>query len=155
MGQILSWGLLIGPWLILFFLNKTKMKHFLSVVFFTLIITTIYFQAAQVWGWWTITDNVVFLTVVPSFAYGLSPVVTLLVFYFTYPNPWLFFGSNIVMDAFQALVVSPFLFEKAGLYRMENMSNFGLFLLLLSILPIIYIYQRLYDKARSKEDIPH
>lgn len=154
MGQILSWLLLVGPWLIIFFLNKKRVKHFLSVAFFTLIINTIHFQMAQVWDWWTITDNVPFLTSVSSFAYGLLPVTTLLVFYFTYPKPWLFFGVNIAMDAFQAFIISPYVFEKVGLYQMTGMSHFGLFLLIVSILPIIYIYQKLYDKARSKSDIP-
>ncbi len=154
MGQTLSWILLIAPWFILVFLNKKRMKHFLSVAFFTAVLNTIHFQMAQVWGWWTIVDNVSFLTSASSFAYGLLPVTTLLVFYFTYPRPWLFFGVNIAIDALQAFIISPYVFEKAGLYQMTGMSNFGLFLLIVSILPIIYIYQKLYDKAKSRNDIP-
>jgi hypothetical protein len=154
MGQVLSWALFIGPWFILFFLNKRKMKHFLSVMFFEVAIDTINFQIAQYYKWWVITDNVWFLTSTCSFAYGLLPVTTLLVFYYFYPKPLLFFGANLVMDAFQAFVVCPFVFEAAGLYRMENMSNFGLLVLIYSMVPILYLYQRLYDRARSKKDIP-
>jgi hypothetical protein len=73
-------------------------------------------------------------------------LVTILVFYFTYEKAWLFFGTNLLMDAFQAFIVSPYLFEKVGLYKMGTMNNFGLFLLLTSLVPIIYFYQKLYDK---------
>ena len=147
MAQLLSWILLIAPWFLLIPLDSKRLSRFLSVAFFTVLIDTIHFQMAQVWNWWTVTNNVFFLTNVSSFTYGLLPVTTILVFYFTYRKFWLFFGANLVMDAIQAFIISPFVFERVGLYKMNNMSNFGLFLLLYSIVPIIYIYQRWYDKA--------
>ena len=145
MGQLLSWLLLIAPWFLLIPLDSKRVRHFLSVVFFTIFLDTIYWQMADVWNWWTITNNVFFLKNISSFTYGFLPVITVLVFYFTYPNAWLFFGANIIMDAFQAFIISPFVFERFGLYKMNSMSNFGLFLLLLSIVPIIFLYQRWYE----------
>lgn len=144
MGQILLWLFFLPPWLLLIPLDKKRMKHFLSVTFFTLLLTSIVWQMAQVYKWWTITDNLFFLTNVSAFNYGFSPVTTLYLFYFTYHRPWLFFGANIFLDAFQTFIISPFVFEKVGFYRMDTMSNFGLFLVLVSMVPIIYIYQRLY-----------
>jgi len=49
------------------------------------------------------------------------------------------------MDAFQAFIVSSFVFEKYGFYKMTGMNNFWLFLLLLSIVPIIFLYQKWYE----------
>lgn len=145
MGQILSWLLLIGPWFLLIPLDSKRIRHFSSAVFFTIFVDTIYWQMADVWNWWTITSNVFFLKNISSFAYGFLPVVTLYVFYFTYHKAWLFFLTNVAIDAFQTFVVSPFVFEKFGLYKMNTMSDFGLFLLLISIVPIIYLYQRWYE----------
>jgi len=145
MGQLLSWILLIAPWFILIPLDSKRVKHFSSVVFFTIFLDTIYWQMADVWGWWTVTNNVFFLKNIPSFTYGFLPVITILIFYFTYKNVWLFFGANIIIDAIQAFIISPFIFERFGLYKMNNMSNFGLFLLFLSLVPIIFLYQRWYE----------
>ncbi|HBP64162.1 MAG TPA: hypothetical protein DD730_07800 [Desulfosporosinus sp.] len=147
MAQLLSWILLIAPWFLLIPLDSKRVRHFLSVAFFTVFLSTIHWQMAEVWGWWTVLNNVFFLTNISSFTYGFLPVVTILVFYFTYPNVWLFFGANIIIDAFQVFIISPFFFERFGLYKMNSMSNFWFFLLILSLVPIIYIYQRWYDKA--------
>lgn len=115
MDEMMSWMLIFPPWIVLLFLDGQRVKRFLSVAFFTFMINVLHFQMADVWNWWTVTANVPF------------------------------FGANIAMDAFQSFVVSPFVFEKYGLYKMENMTNLGLFLLILSILPIIYLYQLWYD----------
>nr|WP_243237438.1 hypothetical protein [Heliobacterium chlorum] len=127
-------------------LNKKRMKNFLSVAFFTTIVDTILFQTAEVLNWWNVLNNVPFLTSVSSFTYGFLPVTTIIIFYFTYPNIWLFLGVNLIIDAIQAFIISPYIFMKVGLYQLINMSNFGLFLLLIAHLPIIFLYQRWYDE---------
>lgn len=146
MGQLLSWILLIAPWFVLIPLDSKRLKHYSSVVFFTIFLDTIYWQMADVWDWWTVTNNVFFLKNISSFTYGFLPVITMLIFYFTYKNVWVFFSANIIIDAIQAFIISPLVFEKFGLYKLSNMSNFRLFLLLLSLVPIIYLYQRWYEK---------
>jgi hypothetical protein len=147
MAQLLSWILLIAPWLLLIPLDSKRLRRFLSVAFLTALIETIHQQMIQVWDWATITSNVFFLTNVASFTYGLLPVVTIFVFYFTYKKVWLFFGTNLVIDAIQAFIIGPLIFEKFGLAKLNSMSHFGLFLFIYSSVPIIYIYQRWYDKA--------
>ena len=146
LGQLLSWLLLIVPWFLLIPLDSKRLRRFSSVVFFTIFLITIYWQMADVWNWWSVTTNVFFLKNISSFNYGALPVATMLVFYFTYQNIWLFFVTNIIMDAFKAFIVSPFIFQKIGLYKMNNMSNSGLFLLLLSSVPIIFLYQKWYER---------
>lgn len=146
MAQILSWLMLIAPWFLLIFIDKRKFSKFLSVAFFTTLLDTILFQMAHIWNWWTITNNVFFLTDVSSFEYGFLPIVTIYVFYFTYPRFWLFVGTNIILDAVQAFIISPFIFEKFGLYRL-NINRFGFFLVIFCIVPIIYYYQKWYDKV--------
>lgn len=146
MAQLILWVSFIGPWFILLALDSKRVKHFLSVSFFTIFISSIWWQIAEIWRWWEIKENLFFLRNISAFNYGLLPVATILVFYFTYTKVWLFFLTNIVMEAVQAFIISPFIFERFGLYNMINMSNFGLFLLQFSYVPIIYLYQKWYDK---------
>ena len=147
MGQVLSWIVIIVPWFFLVPLNSIRIRNFLSVAFFTVLLNTFYFQMAEVWNWWTVTNNLFFLTNISSFTYGLLPVTTILVFYFFYPNVWLFFGANLILDAIQAFIISPFIFEEFRLYELNNMSNLGLYFAIISHLPIIYLYQRWYDSV--------
>lgn len=146
MTQFILWLTFIGPWFVLFVLNKERMKRYLSVAFLTILLTSIFWQTASVYSWWRIIENLQFLTHISAFNYGLLPVMTLLVFYYTFRKPLLFFGVNIIMDAIQAFVISPYVFEKYKLYELVNMSNFGLFLLIIGFTPFIYIYQILYER---------
>jgi hypothetical protein len=71
---------------------------------------------------------------------------TVLVFYFFFENALKFFVINVVMDAIQAFIISPYLFEKLRFYHMVNMSHFGLFILLVAFVPAIYFFQIWYEK---------
>lgn len=148
MTQISLWILAVAPWFILFFLDKKKVRRYLSVTFFTVFLTSIFWQVAEVYRWWVIEETLPFLSTISAFNYGMLPVITLIFFYFFYERPVLFFIVNIIGDAIQAFVISPFLFQKLNYYRMENMSNVGLFLHLCSYVPIIFIYQKVYDHGR-------
>lgn len=147
-GAILTWVLFLPPWLMLLFLEKERVRRYMSVGFLTLAIATFYFQIADYFDWWDINPIIPFLVSMPSFTYGFLPVMSILVFYYTFPNLWLFLVGNLVIDAFQAYVVSPYFFVPVGLYRMVHMGNTGLFLVIISYLPIIYLYQLWYDRGR-------
>jgi hypothetical protein len=150
MASFLSLALFIAPWFLLIPLELKRVKRFLSVTFFNVILISINWKLAQIYNWWTIKTNLPFLTNTPSFGYGLLPVATMLVFYFTYPRPWLFFGTNLVIDAIQAFIISPFIFQRFGLYKMNTLSSFGLFLLEFGLVIPLYLYQKWYDKGQSK-----
>jgi hypothetical protein len=146
MAHVILWFTFVAPWFALLFLEPKRVKRFLPVAFFTIFLTSIFWQVAEKWKWWIITNNLFFLTNISAFNYGLLPVATILAFYFTYQNVWLFFIINAVFEAIQAFIISPFVFERFGLYKMVNMSNFGLFLLQFGYVPVIYFFQRWYDK---------
>ncbi|MFD1349744.1 hypothetical protein ACFQ43_11895 [Oceanobacillus caeni] len=118
------------------------------------VLYTVIFQIAEVWNWWDVHEenNIFFLTNISSFVYGFLIVITIYMFYFTYPNFWLFLIANWIIDFIQALIISPFIFQKVGLYTMNNMSNFGLFIMIAITVPIIYLYQRWQDSALRQSD---
>ncbi|WP_379589132.1 hypothetical protein [Oceanobacillus caeni] len=121
---------------------------------FVAVLYTVIFQIAEVWNWWDVHEenNIFFLTNISSFVYGFLIVITIYMFYFTYPNFWLFLIANWIIDFIQALIISPFIFQKVGLYTMNNMSNFGLFIMIAITVPIIYLYQRWQDSALRQSD---
>lgn len=157
MGQIVSWFIFLAPWLLLLPLDSQRVKRFMPVSLFMAVLYTILFQMAEVWNWWDVheTNNIFFLTSISSFVYGFLIVVTLYMFYFTYPNLWLFLISNWIIDLIQALIISPFIFQRVGLYSMKSMSNFGLFVMIAVTVPIVYLYQRWQEGAfEEKNEVP-
>ncbi len=157
MGQIVSWVIFLAPWLLLLPLDSQRVKRFMPVCLFMAVLYTILFQMAEVWNWWEVheTNNIFFLTSISSFVYGFLIVVTLYMFYFTYPNLWLFLISNWIIDLIQALIISPFIFQRVGLYSMKNMSNFGLFVMIAVTVPIVYLYQRWQEGTfEEKNEVP-
>lgn len=154
MGQIVSWFIFLAPWLLLLPLDSQRVKRFMPVSLFMAVLYTILFQMAEVWNWWDVheTNNIFFLTSISSFVYGFLIVVTLYMFYFTYPNLWLFLISNWIIDLIQALIISPFIFQRVGLYSMKSMSNFGLFVMIAVTVPIVYLYQRWQEGAFEEKN---
>ncbi|MFD1169831.1 MULTISPECIES: hypothetical protein [Bacillaceae] len=154
MGQIISWILFIAPWFLLLPLDSQRVKRFMSVGLFVAVLYTVIFQIAEVWNRWDVHEenNIFFLTNISSFVYGFLIVITIYMFYFTYSNFWLFLIANWIIDFIQALIISPFIFQKVGLYTMNNMSNFGLFVMIAITVPVVYLYQRWQDSALRQSD---
>lgn len=95
-------------------LDSKRVKRFMPVSLFMAVLYTILFQMAEVWNWWDVheTSNIFFLTNISSFVYGFLIVTTVYMFYFTYPNFWIFLIVNWVIDLIQALIISPLSFRK-------------------------------------------
>lgn len=147
MSMILGWLLFLPPWLLLGFLEPMRMRRFMSVSFLVIVLTTLCFQIAAKLDWWRVTEEAFYFSDVSSFVFGLLPVISLLVFYLTYPNPWLYFGINLTIDAVQCFFISPFILEKAGLYEMRAMGHFGLYIILTSVAILIFMYQKWYERG--------
>lgn len=143
-----------SPWFLLLPLDSQRVKRFMPVGLFVAVLYTVIFQIAEVWNWWDVHEenNIFFLTNISSFVYGFLIVITIYMFYFTYPNFWLFLIANWIIDFIQALIISPFIFQKVGLYTMNNMSNFGLFVMIAITVPVVYLYQRWQDSALRQSD---
>jgi hypothetical protein len=152
LGTVLSWLLLL-PWFLVLFLDKEKVRQFISGAFLSSILNIIALHIGPYYNWWVLHPALPVLGELPTFSIGFSPVVALFVFSFTFPNVWLFFFVNLFLDAFQAYVVGPFVFEKYKIYTMTGMSNTGLFVVISSMIPIVYLYQLWYDREGTQERI--
>lgn len=151
MSTWLAWLLFLPPWLLLLFLEPERKRRFVPPALLACLCSTIAFQMAVHLGWWSVTTNIFYFTQISAFVYGFLPVGALISFYWTYPNPWLFFGFNLLIDALQAYVISPYIFEKADFYQMTGMSHTGLFILQTSISVILYTFQVWLERGRQVE----
>ncbi|WP_110114401.1 hypothetical protein [Bacillus sp. CGMCC 1.16541] len=150
MAHFVMWTLLIGPWFLLFFFDLQRIKRFVPVGLFASLVLTIVFQLAEKYEWWIIKDNLFFLTNITPYVYGVFLVGTILIFYISYPSFPFFMLVNIVVDLFEALIISP-LFQRLGIYEAKNMNQFAIFLLMIAIAALLYFYQKWQDSAFKEE----
>ncbi|TYP69612.1 hypothetical protein [Paenibacillus methanolicus] len=140
--QIWLWAILIGPWLTLFLMRGETIKRYVPVAVFTALIVTIIFEIAYVRRWWEMTERIVPWGTITnvSFVYGAFFVGTMWIFALAYRNLGLFLLTNLAIDAIQAFVLSPFLFEGRW-YSLVNLNNIQVFALMFGISIVIYMYQ--------------
>lgn len=141
MKQLLWWGLLILPWLLLFFFDKERIKRFFPVLLLSIALNSIIYQLAQKLNWFTVKDNLPFLTNISPSVYGMFAIGTLLIFYFTYGRFLMYLFVNMIFDLFQSFVVTP-MYGKFNLFERQEMNGFESFLLMMLMSLILYIYQK-------------
>ncbi|RAU97128.1 hypothetical protein [Paenibacillus sp. YN15] len=149
MAMLLDWILFLPPWLLLAFLKPERKRRFMSGTFLVIVLAVICYEISEKLDWWRVKESTLFFTNISSFVFGLMPVVALFVFYLTFPNPWLYFGANLILDAFQCFIFAPYVLEKAGLYEMGTMSYFEVYLLQTAVAAAIYFYQKWYEHGMS------
>ena len=151
MSTWLAWLLFLPPWLLLVFLEQERKRRFVPPALLACLCSTIIFQIAVELDWWSITTNIFYFTQISAFVYGFLPVGALISFYWTYPNPWLFFGFNLLIDAIQAYVISPYIFKRANFYQITGMGHTGLFILQTGVSVILYTFQIWLEQGRQGE----
>ncbi|MGW5890167.1 hypothetical protein [Priestia megaterium] len=142
MAQIVMWVLFIGPWLLLFAVDKERVKRYMAVSLFGVVLLTVVFQIADHFNY----ETLFFFVNMTPFPFGIFIIGTLFIFYFTYPGFWMFMIINAAFDLFQAFVMSP-IFEKLDIYTLKGMNHFLLFVLMMVIAVLLFLYQKWQDTA--------
>ncbi|SFP01517.1 hypothetical protein [Salibacterium halotolerans] len=93
-NQLLLWATFIIPWLALIPLNKTRVKKVFPAAMYGTLILTFVFQMADRFEWWRIEENIILLTNITSFVYGLFFAGTIIILYFTHHHFWLYMIMN-------------------------------------------------------------
>jgi hypothetical protein len=139
---ILLWSSLILPWFSLLLLDKNTIKRYFPVAIFTALLVTIVFEMAYLLQWWELLVSIVpwgSITNVP-FVYGMFFIGTIWIFHFTYGRFWLYLLTNLVIDAMQIFIFSRYMFQ-GWLYRLVNITELQVYILMVSISVMIYGYQ--------------
>lgn len=154
MAMLMGWLLFLPPWLLLVFLRPERKRRFMSATFLVIALCVLCYEIAAQLDWWEVKERAFFFTHINSFVFGLLPVAALMMFYLTYPNPWLYFGGNFALDAVQCSLVAPYVLEKAGLFEMKALSYPGLYLLQTLVAALIFFYQKWYEHGISYDTEP-
>lgn len=149
MSQLLWWSLLILPWFLLLFFDKQRIKRFFPVLLLSIVLNSLVYQLAQRLNWFTVSENLPFLTNISPSVYGMFAVGTLLIFYFTYGRFWLYFIVNLLFDILQSYVVTPF-YGKLHLFERQEMNGFQSVLIMTVMSLIMYMYQKWQDTVILK-----
>lgn len=155
MAMLMGWILFVLPWFVLIFLRPERKRRFMSATFLIIAITVICYEISARLGWWEVHERAFYFTNMNSFVFGLLPVAALVMFYLTYPNPWLYFGGNLALDAVQCFLIAPYVLEKAaGLFEMKSLGYPGLYLLLTLVAALIFFYQKWFEHGKSYDTEP-
>ncbi|MBM7703030.1 hypothetical protein [Metabacillus iocasae] len=146
MNQLILWALFLAPWLLIIPLNTERVKRFVPVGLFSTVLITIVYQLGERYEWWVLKENLFFLTNMTPSVYGLFIVMTIIVFYFTYPSFWLYLIANIILDVLQVVILGKLL-DQVNLYELKSMPAYGIFLIALLISLINYLFQKWQDTA--------
>ncbi|UJF33925.1 hypothetical protein [Paenibacillus hexagrammi] len=153
-AKVLMWGMLLIPWISLFFLKPASIRRFMPVSILGALLVTIVFEIAHAFRWWTIFDKA---TIVPwgyitntAYTYGFFLIGTLWIFKLTYHRFWLFIVTDLVINGGFQFVVDP-LFVRAGFYRLDNIRHWQIFLLMTGIGLMLYLYQMWQEGSISRE----
>ena len=60
MAHWILWISMIAPWFLLLFLDPKRVRHFLSVAFFTIVLASIWWQVGEIKMWWKIENHLPF-----------------------------------------------------------------------------------------------
>lgn len=96
-NQVLLWGMLIVPLLTLFFMPREDIKRFMPVAFLSIILSILIVEVGEVLQWWHFKEAAYPLRD-PSYIYSLNPIITILIFRFTYGRFWLFLAADAVSN---------------------------------------------------------
>jgi hypothetical protein len=153
MVKFILLAMLIIPWLSLIFINKYSLKRFMPVSILASLLVTIIFELGYVYNWWKVQAELVpwdKITSVPL-VYGVFLVGTIWIFRFTFGRTfWLYMIVNILMDGFYCFIGLNILI-RFGIYKLVNMDNFGIFMLMILLAVIIYPYQKWQDSIMNSK----
>lgn len=149
-NQIVLWSLLLVPWLLLIPLRCSAVRRFLPSALFGALLLTIIFQMAEKYEWWIIEDNIPILSNITPFVYGLFLVGTVIILHFTYGRFFLYILTNLIVDAGLSFGLDLW-FQHLGIYRLERISNFGVYLLTCIVSVLIYLYQKWQDPIMASD----
>jgi hypothetical protein len=134
-------------------MNKYSIKRFMPVAIFASLLVTIIFEIGYIYDWWRVLVKLTpwdRITSVPL-VYGVFLVGTIWIFHFSFDRKlWVYLLLNLLIDAFYSFIMLKILIS-IGIYRLGNMKNFGIFMLMTFLAFIIYPYQKWQDSIISKK----
>ncbi|MEA4925751.1 MAG: hypothetical protein VB084_10615 [Syntrophomonadaceae bacterium] len=150
-NQIIVWAMLTVPWLTLFFMKKEDIRRFMPLALFTMLVTSIVFEAGITYKLWNTKVTTYPLNQTISYIYGMAPVVAMWVFKFTYGRFWLYAVADTVFNLGFGFIFTPWL-ASLGIKDLLT-SRFNVFLIVTGLAVLLYIYQMWQENAWADRKI--
>lgn len=121
-------------------MKKEDVKGLLEIAWFAIVINVLVYDFGYNLNLWDIKQNVYPFLYMPTFFFGLYPVITMWIFKLSYRSFWKYLALNALADVIFAYVFLPWLVRR-GLH--SHINYFAVLLLALAQAIIIYLYRRL------------
>jgi hypothetical protein len=139
-NQAILWGILIVPWLTLFFMKGEDIKRYMPTALFATITSVIIVEVGSTLKWWIVSETAFPLQNI-SYLYGMNPVITMWMLKFLYKK----FGLYVVIDAVLnigfAYFLLNFFLNNRDIYHNVGATPFQVFLILTAHGIMLYGYQ--------------
>jgi hypothetical protein len=146
-NQLISWSLFIVPWLTLFFMKREGIRRYITAALYTIVSSTIIFDLGIKLGWWAVLNVPYPFYSLQPFIYGLFPVVSMWVLYFTYGRLGIYLFTNLLLDIGLAYFFFGYIMPVTGLLSLVGMSRFQNLLLTLGHAITLYVVQMWQESA--------
>jgi hypothetical protein len=121
----------------------------MPAVLFIALLVIIIFEMSYLNNWWIVEKSILPWGEIgsPSLVLGIFTVGHLWILRLTFEKSFIYYMiANIITDAVYSFVVLT-IFVKMGIYRLENMGEIGIFLLMVLLAVLGYLYQKWQDEV--------
>lgn len=137
-NQVILLFSLILPWLSLLFVQQRDIKRYITVGLLSTLLSIIVTEIGIKYGWWRINETIFPSSVLPTYSYGLFPIIPIWVFKLTYGNFKRYIIFDTILNFIFAYVILPWLGNR-GMIDFEGRLQVFVFATTIAI--IIYIFQ--------------
>jgi hypothetical protein len=146
---IIRIGLLVIPWLTVFFIPKNVFKKYTPVAIFASLLVAINCMLSVPFKWWTVKGGLL-NKVINDLSFILGPffIGTIWIFRLTFGKFWLYLLTNTLMDLFLAFPIN-WLMQRLRVYKLVNFKSKHVFFISICFALLIYPYQLFISQSKS------
>lgn len=148
-NQTILWGMLILPWLTLFFMPKEDIKKWMPAALFVMVSSTLIIDGGVGLKLFEIRENIYPFNEMISYIYGALPIGSMWILKYTYGRLWLYTAIQLVGSFILMFLVQPWLHRRGILVWLDetDLGGMGAFITTLVHLISVYGYQVWQDSA--------
>lgn len=147
-NQVLLWGMLILPWLCIFFLKMEDIKRYMPAALFTIVTSLIIYDIGAGLKLWGVKETIYPFSMILPFSLSALPVATLYFLKFFYGRFWLYSAVQLVFSIAFSYLLLPWLFSRDILVRINGTPLITL-LITIPHFVLIYLYH-MWQYGRNK-----
>ncbi|MCM3729083.1 hypothetical protein M3226_26040 [Neobacillus cucumis] len=151
LATIIRIGLLLIPWLTVFFIPKNVFKKYSPVAIFASLLVAINCMFSVPFKWWTVKGGLI-NKVINDLSFILGPffIGTIWIFRLTFGKFWLYLLTNILIDLFLAYPIN-WIMQKLKVYKLVNYKSKHVFFIAIFFALVIYPYQLFITRTKSSK----